>query len=121
VKDRTGLPTAKEKGKAPLVVGAITDNARQAAAPGRPSNAQWERVKALRADITEGIASLAEEFQTKPEAVLRQLGLGTVETRKVSLVNLYSQIYSLNGGGEGLGCKSSIVYSFLAFYSSLSV
>jgi len=84
-----------------------------AAALGRPSSAQMEKVKALRVEIQECVASLAEEFHARPEAIFQQMALGGVpDMRKVSLVNLYSQIFSLDGGGEGLGCKPFRIYFF---------
>jgi len=70
-----------------------------------------ERVKALKVQIQERVASLAEEFHARPETIFRQMGLGGVaDMRKVSLVNLYSQIFSLEGGGEGLGHRSFRIY-----------
>ena len=114
-KGQAALPNAKDKAKAPAT--ASDSNAKGkvgTAAPGRPSSAQVEKVKALRVEIQERVASLAEEFHARPEAIFRQLGLGGVaDMRRVSLVNLYSQIFSLNGGGEGLGRKYFRIYFFL--------
>jgi len=74
--------------------------------PSRPSAEQQEKVKALRVEIEARVASLAEVFHAKPEAILKQLCLGGVaDMRKASLVNIFSQFFSLNGGGVGLGRK----------------
>jgi hypothetical protein len=98
-KDNAPAHATKDKGKAP-----VTST--------RPSTEQREKVKALRLEIEERVASLAVELDAKPEVVLKQLRLGGItDMRKASLVNLYSQVFSLNGGGEGLGCMYSLYNS----------
>ena len=114
-KGRAALPDAKDRAKPPVATSDSNVKGKVGtAAPGRPSSAQVEKVKALRVEIQEHMASLAEEFHAKPEAIFQQLGLGGVtDMWRVSLVNLYSQIFSLNRGGEGLGHKCFCIYFFL--------
>ena len=114
-KGRAALPDVKDGAKAPVITSDSNAKGKVGTAvPGRPSSAQVEKVKALRVEIQERVASLAEEFHARPEAIFRQLGLGGVaDMRRVSLVNLYSQTFSLSGGGEGLGRKYFRIYFFL--------
>jgi hypothetical protein len=74
-------------------------------APGRPGKEQMQAVKELRTAIEEHIKKLSKEFNASRESLLGQLGMGGKEHRKVSLLNLFSQIKSLEEPQEGVhGC-----------------
>lgn len=77
------------------------------ASGGRPSAEQLECVKELREAIDERIGEISTMFDSTPESIVKQLGLGFWrDVRKMSLWNMFAQIRSLEGAREDVkGCE----------------
>jgi len=96
----------KKKGRVEEVGAQGGSNGGAKRAIGRPGKDQMQAVKELRGLIDREVQKLSNEFNASHDTLLGQLGFSGKAHRKMSLLNLFSQIKSLEEPQEGVHGRS---------------